>query len=106
MEGVFFMPWVGNKYSEHGFEGVRILVLGESHWCTASSASDDFCEGCDSYTTCSLTNDASERFINYKKGKGECERWMPTWTKFINVFFGEAVSSDCVSDFLGINSFL
>jgi hypothetical protein len=31
--GVLFLPWVGEQY-KRGFEGVRLLILGESHYDT------------------------------------------------------------------------
>jgi hypothetical protein len=96
MKGVFFEPWVGKKYFKAGFEGIKILVLGEAHWCTNSN---NCCEYCGSPKTCPLTNDASKRFINYKKKKGKVELWMPTWTKFINVFNGKKVNNDDVINF-------
>jgi len=27
-----FDPWVGSKYRSSGFGGVRVLILGESHY--------------------------------------------------------------------------
>jgi len=33
MENVNFRPWIGKKYNTTGYEGKRILVLGESHYC-------------------------------------------------------------------------
>jgi hypothetical protein len=53
MKGVFFKPWVGKKYFENGVDGLKILVLGDSHYCNAV---DEDCDGCDSHKTCfSLT---------------------------------------------------
>lgn len=31
--GVSFLPWIGDDY-DHGFMGRKLLVLGESHYCT------------------------------------------------------------------------
>ena len=33
MKNVFFKPWVGENYYSKGFNGKRILVLGESCYC-------------------------------------------------------------------------
>ncbi len=33
MEYVNFRPWIGKNYYTTGYEGKRILVLGESHYC-------------------------------------------------------------------------
>ncbi|MBR1487348.1 MAG: hypothetical protein IJ603_00455 [Bacteroidales bacterium] len=32
-QNVFFRPWIGERYKE-GLDGQRILVLGESHYCS------------------------------------------------------------------------
>ena len=32
MEYVNFRPWIGKTYYTTGYEGKRILVLGESHY--------------------------------------------------------------------------
>ena len=37
-----FDPWVGSKYFSEGFDGVRILILGESHYGTAGEESPSF----------------------------------------------------------------
>ena len=87
MKGVFFKPWIGKNYLNNGgIIGIKMLVLGESHWCVDSKKS---CVNCGSPNKCSLTNDASKRFIDYKNDKQKIETWMPTWTKFINVFYGK-----------------
>lgn len=33
MSYINFKPWVGNKYATTGYTGMKILVLGESHYC-------------------------------------------------------------------------
>lgn len=33
MSEINFKPWVGNHYLTKGYQGQRILVLGESHYC-------------------------------------------------------------------------
>ena len=30
---VKFIPWVGKNYNEEGFQGKKILILGDSHYC-------------------------------------------------------------------------
>ena len=34
MSNINFKPWIGKNYLTKGFQGKRILVLGESHYCS------------------------------------------------------------------------
>ena len=38
MEHVFFKPWVGKNYQKRGFNGKKILVIGESFYCSEEDA--------------------------------------------------------------------
>ena len=80
MKNAHFKPYVGKNYQQ-GFEGKKILVLGESHYGGAENS--DFVNG--------LVSD----FLDYKRGeKSKFKRWMNTYTKFTNVLFGEKISND------------
>lgn len=41
MRNVHFLPWVGKNYNTGGIFGKKILVLGESHYCSDSEAVPD-----------------------------------------------------------------
>ena len=34
MSNINFKPWIGKNYLTKGYQGKRILVLGESHYCS------------------------------------------------------------------------
>ncbi|MDR2597612.1 MAG: hypothetical protein LBC76_09890 [Treponema sp.] len=98
MKNVFFKPWVGENYKTAGFNGKRILVLGESCYCGE-------CPGCVEYDDAgSLIPfekeegkdfeicrdkiiDVVNGFITYKEG--EPKDWsMKTYRCFTDVFMG------------------
>lgn len=89
LQNTFFKPWVGTNYST-GFNGKKILVLGESHYC------GEGCENCGivNGNVCeSFTSDVINEFLNYKLGNAAHKRWMNTFTKFVNVIHGDNVES-------------
>ena len=43
MSEINFKPWVGKDYLSKGYQGQRILVLGESHYCAAELAEGGRC---------------------------------------------------------------
>jgi len=95
MKNVFFYPRVGKNY-EKGFNGLKLLILGESHYC------DEKCESCgkQSKHDCSdFTKDVFNRYIDYKKGNGENEKWMNTFTRFTNVILENQVDNETLIDF-------
>ena len=38
MEDVKFLPWEGENYQKGGFNGKKILVIGESFYCSEEEA--------------------------------------------------------------------
>jgi len=102
MKNVFFKPFVGNNY-HNGIKGKKILVLGESHYCEGIRYENYSCkktEKCLQHAKCqNFTNDVMARFFDYKKGNGEKETWMPTFTRFTNVFYGKRVNNEELLDF-------
>ena len=56
MEHVNFRPWVGSNYSTNGFQGKKILVLGESHYCT------ELCQNGRCFPLCKKENMKEECF--------------------------------------------
>jgi len=100
MENVFFKPWVGENYFENGFNGKKILVLGDSHYCEHY----DDCEVCGDISRqaeCkadNLTQGVVESFIEYKQGYGY-RPWMISYKKFTDVLLGEKVPNNVAIDF-------
>ena len=43
MSFINFKPWVGKEYFTRGFQGERLLVLGESHYCINELAKNGRC---------------------------------------------------------------
>jgi hypothetical protein len=97
MKNVFFTPFIGEYYQNRGFDGKKILVLGESHYCggcdkCGSLQNDD--EECRELTTAVVN-----KFFAYKKGRANHESWMRTLTRFTNVLCGEHIENKMVIDF-------
>lgn len=95
MENVFFYPRVGKDYNK-GFNGVNLLILGESHYC------GEGCPNCGNplNNNCfDFTINALDRYIDYKKGKGEHEYWMNTFTRFTNILLEEQVDNKILINF-------
>lgn len=91
----FYYPLVGSKY-KNGINGVKLLILGESHYC------DEGCEVCgikSGFDCSEFTIGVLERFINYKRRIGAHESWMTTFTRFTNVLFGEAIPDSKLIEF-------
>ncbi len=96
MKNVFFKPYVGKKYNKKGFNGVKVLALGDSHYCSKK------CSDCGqtSRENCSdLTIDVVHNYLNFKKVEEESADWMKTFTKFSNVFVGGKLDNDAIIEF-------
>lgn len=95
MKNVFFYPRVGKNY-EKGYKGVKLLILGESHYC------HEGCKKCDKSSSIECSDFTIKRinsFIKYKKGSGEYGPWMKTFTCFTNILLEEQVENELVMDF-------
>ena len=77
MSNIKFQPWVGKKYF-HSKYNKRVLVLGESHYCT--NASD--AQSC-------MTQEIIEDLFD---SKSEFEGYKNTYTKFVRALSGIDVS--------------
>lgn len=79
MKNVRFLPWVGDNY-ETGWNGKRVMVLGESHYCSSPT------EAVPQITQTIIADlmDASSEHEGYKN----------TYTKFANALAGHTLSSD------------
>lgn len=96
MNNIFFNPFVGPNYQTNGFNGVKLLILGESHYC------GDQCDACglQSNNDCSdFTKQVINIYFEYKQGKRPHENWMRTFTKFTNVILEKKVDNDTLIDF-------
>ncbi|GHT38169.1 hypothetical protein AGMMS49965_00700 [Bacteroidia bacterium] len=86
MKNVKFSPWVGTKYATKGYNGKKILVLGESHY------------GGD-YTKSDLTQAVLTHFLDYKRGTYPHHSSMKSPTTFANVLIGKQVDNATMIDF-------
>ena len=102
MTHVFFQPYVGEEYHT-GYDGKKLLILGESHHCHKICDVSTECgkaEECLQLPECeNFTIDVLERFLNCKNGMGRSERWMRTFTTFTNVFLGGKADKDELLEF-------
>ena len=102
MENVFFRPWIGKNYKQ-GYKGKKLLILGESHYCDGIQDENCPCgkvKKCLQLSECNdFTSVVLNRFFDYKKGIGEGERWMTTYTRFTNILLGEQVSNAELMEF-------
>lgn len=100
MQSVFYHPHVGKNYETEGFMGVKLLILGESHYCSERKK----CEVCGIGSNRHDCNNFTikvidEGFLAYKKGQGEFERWMNTFTRFTNVVLDNQADAETLVDF-------
>lgn len=72
----FFNPWVGQDYSSGGIFGKRIMVLGESHYCS------DMCPTCGADFNCECNEFTTNVVKIYLDHNNERESWMNTFLKF------------------------
>jgi hypothetical protein len=106
MTNVFFRPWVGENYKAAGFNGKRILMLGESCYCGGCypnncvelDDADNIMfpeeeEGKD-FTICQdKIPDVVTDFLEYTGGKPK--DWsMKTYRRFTDVFMGHKCTSE------------
>jgi len=73
IEGVKFLPWIGSGYW-NGFNGLKILVLGESHYCASE---DD--------AVCTITRDVIRDLMDPSSPH---EYYKNTYTKFVGAMVG------------------
>ena len=100
MSAINFKPWVGKDYFTKGYQGQRILVLGESHHCDENLCSSGRC-----YPMCqkeklqddcfSFTEDVIRHFV-YKYNR---ERPLQTFLCFERAVVGKELSLQEREDF-------
>lgn len=75
-QGVFFVPWIGADYFLSSFDGIRILILGESHYSYLDN------EGKEVQPYKMLTNDCIKEQV-------ETDFTKQFWTNIATSFLGE-----------------
>lgn len=77
LDSAFFLPRVGENYSDGGIFGKRIMILGESHYCAEhciDCGADCHKAGCGNFTS-----NVMDRYLD---DGCEYEPWMNTFRKF------------------------
>jgi hypothetical protein len=96
MDNVFFTPYIGTNYSQ-GYNGKKILALGESHYIN----DDD--EGRDHFRDYpqlkNFTNDIIRNYLDYLDGQLSHQGWMNTYTRFARAFYNGDLPRTGVTDF-------
>jgi len=100
MEEVFYLPRVGKNYFNSGFKGLKLLVLGESHYCKEKPV----CIQCGIQSKRQDCFNFTKRVIEdvyfeYKRGNEKFEGWMNTFTKFTNVMLERQADTNEIIDF-------
>ncbi len=73
MSKIIFKPYIGKNYISGGIFAKKILVLGESHYCSEEEVYD------------SLTSDVLEKYLKHESSEG----WMNTFKKFERSLVGK-----------------
>lgn len=91
-EETFFDPWVGENY-ECGYNGIKILVIGNSHYCS-ERCNCSYCgvagDFYDKYDYCVDTTDIVSQFLD----PDYYENWMKTYHNFECALTGYEVDSE------------
>ena len=100
MSKINFKPWVGKKYHSSGYNGKKILVLGESHYC-----SEELKKGGRCYPKCRIecmndvcftqTQDVVSDYIDEYRG----DKYQQTFLCFERAVFGKEISGTEREDF-------
>lgn len=95
MSEINFKPWVGKKYLSEGYNGKRILVLGESHYCKDVLEQDGRC-----WPSCqkenmkddcfSQTEDVVDYFVYNYSGEG----YLQTFLCFERAVLGKELTQE------------
>jgi len=108
MTNFFLRPWVGKNYNDSGFNGNRILVLGESCYCgecpdCAKEGTQEWWEE-EEWKVCrDKIPDVVNGFLSYKNG--DPKKWsMRTYRRFTDIFMGHKCTPEETQKFW--NSFV
>ena len=84
MEDVNFLPWVGKNYQKRGFNDKKILVIGESFYCSEE-------EAVATLTTIIVEDYLAIRKGEYRKNNGG---WTNTYLKFERSLKGKVTTPE------------
>ena len=84
MKNVRFKPWVGKKYDTSGFSGKKILVIGESFYCSEEEAVD------------TLTEKVVTDYLAIRNGENRDNKggWTNTYLKFERSLVGKETTPE------------
>lgn len=96
LKNVFFKPWVGKDYENGIYEGKKLLILGESHYCGGcDKCGIKYNPSCDDFNT----NKIVEGYLKYNAGERKAASFMKNYTKFVNVIFNRKINSEEMKNF-------
>ena len=84
MKNVRFEPWKGENYLTSGFKGKKILVIGESFYCSEE-------EAVATLTDKVVTDYLAIRNAEYRENNG---RWTNTYLKFERSLVGKETTPE------------
>ncbi len=84
MKNVRFKPWVGKKYDTSGFSGKKILVIGESFYCSEEEA------------VATLTEKVVTDYLAIRNGENRDNKggWTNTYLKFERSLVGKETTPE------------
>ena len=101
MKHVKFRPWVGANYNKKGFQGKKILILGESHYCKEDDNRTHECKlywkenggkcsyNCMNKDCYSMTEGLIEgEYLEFRSGRKKSEGYLQTILTFEKNLFG------------------
>lgn len=96
LTNVFFKPWVGENYEDGIFEGKKMLILGESHYCGGcEKCGIKYGNSCEKFSTTQIINS----YRDYNSGQTKAASYHSTFTKFANVIHNRKINSDEMEKF-------
>ena len=90
MSNVNFRPWIGKNYLSSGLDGKRILVLGESHYCTDSEK----CEKCERKEIADECHAFTEDVLNAYVYNYSGEKYEQTFLCFERAMAGKVLTQE------------
>ena len=100
MSNINFKPWIGKNYFINGYKGIRILVLGESHYCMNELSKGGRC-----YPICkkeNMRNDCfsqTEDVLDYYLNRYSGEPYLKTFVCFERAVTGKELTRKEREDF-------
>ena len=109
---VKFIPWVGKSYNKEGFQGKKILILGDSHYCEKEKNRNEECKlhweenGCKCSYNCmnercySMTEFLiRNEYLESRRNGGAMARHLHTILNFEKNLFNCTPTADASVDF-------